>query len=353
MLPELGGHFGISSGDATVSVTAYLLPFAGLMLFSGTWGTRWGRSRTIVAAYLLYVVASLACVLAPTWTLFLTGRALQGVANAFTTPLLMVALAAATPPARLGRALGWLGSLQAAGQTSAPLLGGLAAEVDWRWAFGGAALVAAGLALVGIPAGESQDAGRPTLRSAIRPEVLRLGLVLALGWGWVGGVAFLVALRLEEGFGLDASARGLVLTAAGVVGLLSAPLVGRWVDRIGPRRTLLLGVGLGAVVVAGTGLAPAVGLVVAVWALGGLAGQLVVVGANSLLLGTGLGTGRGPGQANTGGATSVVQAVRFGGTAVAPVAFTPIYHADPLAAFLVPAVTIAVVAPLALPRAPR
>jgi MFS family permease len=173
-------------------------------------------------------------------------------------------------------------------------------------------------------------------------DVLRMGVVLALGWGWVGGIAFLVALRLEEVFGLDAGARGLVLTAAGVVGLLSAPLVGRGVDRIGPRRTLLLGVGLGALVVAGVGLAPVVWLVAVVWALGGLAGQLVVVGTNSLVLGSR--------RANTGGATSVVQAVRFGGTAVAPIAFTPIYHADPLTAFLAPAVTIAVVAPLALPR---
>jgi hypothetical protein len=58
----------------------------------------------------------------------------------------------------------------------------------------------------------------------------------------------------------------------------------------------------------------------------------------------------GGGRANAGGATSVVQAVRFGGSSIAPVAFTPIYHADPLAAFLVPAVAIAVVVPLAVPR---
>jgi predicted MFS family arabinose efflux permease len=345
MLPELGADFGVGSGGAAVSVTAYSLPFAALMLGSGTWGARWGRRRSVVVAYVVYAVASVVCLLAPSWPLFLAGRALQGAANAFTTPLVMAALAAATDPGKLGRALGWFGSLQSAGQTSAPLVGGLAALLDWRLAFGGVAVVAVGLAVVGIPGGASAEPGRPTLRAALRPDVLRMGIAVALGWGWMAGLAFLVALRLEDSFGLDAGARGLVLTGLGVAGLLCAPLVGRGVDRIGPRRTILLGTALGVLVLVGVGLAPTVLAVAAIWALGGPATQLVLVGTNTMVLGAG--------RSNAGGATSVVQAVRFGGSSVAPVVFTPIYHADPLAAFLVPAAALAVAVPLALPRAPR
>ncbi len=161
--PFGGGHHG---GDAArarrelrrlgrparpLSVTAYLLPFAAVMLVSGTLGERWGRRRTVLLGYAVYVLASVACVLAGTLALFLAARALQGVANAFTTPLLLAALGATVPPERLGRALGWFGSLQAAGQTSAPLVGGLAAELDWRLAFVGVALVAVLLGLAGIP----------------------------------------------------------------------------------------------------------------------------------------------------------------------------------------------------------
>jgi MFS family permease len=344
MLPELGTSYGVSSGTATVSVTAYTLPFAALMLVSGTWGARWGRRRSVVVAYVAYAVASVACLLAPTWELFLVGRALQGAANAFTTPLVMAALAAATEPGRLGRALGWFGSLQSAGQTSAPLIGGLAAELDWRFAFGGVAVVALVLAAVGIPAGGTTEPGRPTLRTALRPDVLRMGLAVAIGWGWMAGLAFLVALRLEDSFGVDAGARGLVLTGLGVAGLVFAPLVGRGVDRIGPRRTILLGAALGTLVLVGVGLAPSVWAIAAIWALGGPASQLVLVGTNSMVLGGG--------RSNAGGATSVVQAVRFGGSSVAPVVFTPIYHADPLAAFLVPAAALALVVPLAVPKPP-
>jgi MFS family permease len=343
MLPELGTSFGVSAGTASLSVTAYLLPFAAVMLVSGTLGERWGRRRSVIVAYALYVLASVACVLATTLPLFLTARAVQGMANAFTTPLLLAALAGSAPPNRLGRTLGWFGSLQAAGQTSAPLLGGAAAELDWRLAFVGVGAVALLLCVVGIPDdARGGDAHPPRLRSAWRPFVLRAGLVAAVGWGAVAGLGFLVALRLEKEFAVGAGARGLVLTGLGIAGLLTARLIGGGVDRIGARRSVLLGGGLGALVVVGSGVAPTVWLVATVWAIGGIATQLLLVGVNALVLGST--------EENLGGAMSVVQAVRFGGGAVSPALITPVYHADPLAGFLVPAALVAAVVPLALPR---
>ncbi|WP_261763814.1 MFS transporter [Pseudonocardia asaccharolytica] len=344
MLPELGTSFAVSAEAATGSLTAYLLPFAAVMLVSGTLGERWGRRRTVVGAYLLYAVASVACVLATTFSLFLVARAAQGIANAFTTPLLLAALGAAAPPERLGRALGWFGSLQAAGQTSAPLVGGLTAELDWRYAFIGVAAVAVLLAAVGIPASPAAaGAARPSLRSAFRPAVLRLGVVAAVGWGCLSGLGFLVALRLEDAFGVGAGPRGLVLTGLGVAGLLSARLVGGGVDRMGPRRCVLLGALLGVGLVLGLGFAPVVGLVAVLWAVGGVATQLVLVGVNALTLSSS--------EANRGGAMSVVQAVRFGGGALAPAVITPVYVADPLLAFLLPAALLALVVPAAVRRA--
>ena len=342
MLPELGEDFGVSTGSAATSITAYLFPFAALMLLSGTLGERWGRRRTVVGAYLVYVLASLACVLAGSWTLFLAARAVQGAANAFTTPLLLAALAGAVEPARLGRALGWFGSLQAGGQTSAPLVGGLAAELDWRLAFAGVGAVALALAAVGLPRAEPRTGERPSLRSAWRPAVLRAGLVAALGWACLAGLNFLLALRLQDAFALGSGARGLVLTALGVAGILTARLIGGAVDRVGPRRCVLAGAVPGALLVAGVGLVGVLWVVVALWALAGVASQLVLVGVNALVLGRG--------DPNAGGAVSVVQAIRFGGAALAPVAITPIYHADPLAGFVVPAVLLGAGVPALLAR---
>jgi predicted MFS family arabinose efflux permease len=323
MLPELGADLGISPSAASASLTAYLLPFALLMLVSGTLGQRWGAARTVRTAYVAYVLFSLLGAVATVGWLFLGARALQGSANAFTTPLLLSSLAAATPPERLGRALGVMGSLQAAGMTSAPLVGGLAAAVDWRGAFVGVALVAALLAAAGLPGDPPGDPGdRPRLRDAWRPPVPRLGLVAGLAWAALGGLAFLVALRVEDAFTLGAGLRGALLTGFGVAGLLTARLVGAGVDRVGPRVTIRLGAVLGAVLVAAVGLLPSAIAVAAVWALAGAAAQLVLVGVNTLVLRDG-----------TAGGVSVVQAGRFLGAAASPALFLGAYHLSPVAGF--------------------
>jgi MFS family permease len=229
ILPELGGSFTISPAVAASSLTAYLVPFAGFMLVSGTLGERWGPARTIRIAYVVYALASAAAALAPWFWLFQLGRGVQGTANAFTTPLLMAKLAAGTPPDRIGRALGLMGSMQALGQTSAPLLGGLAAEVDWRWAFAGIAVTAAVLTAFTLPPDAPVEGSRPPrIRDAWRRSILLPGLIGLVAWACLYGIAFLVAFRLEDAFGLGSGLRGLVLTGYGVAGLLTARLVGGW-----------------------------------------------------------------------------------------------------------------------------
>jgi hypothetical protein len=99
------------------------------------------------------------------------------------------------------------------------------------------------------------------------------------------------------------------------------------------------------VVLIGVGLAPTVGLVAAAWALGGVATQLLLVGVNVLVLRSS--------PVNRGGSMSLVQAIRFGGGSLAPVVFIPLYAITAAGAFLLAAVVVAVVIPVALPRARR
>ncbi|NKR91307.1 MFS transporter [Rhodococcus hoagii] len=347
MLPEIGDGLGTDAAAAASSLTAYLLPFALVMLVSGTLGARWGRMRTVRVAYGVYLAASLACFAAPTLELFLGARVLQGCANAFTTPLLLATLAAMTPQHKLGRALGAFGALQAAGQTSAPLIGGLAAEADWRLAFLAIALVAALLGAVGLP-----DAARTIpadtgarLRDALRPDVLRVGVVALLGWGALGGLGFLLAFRAEDVFGMSPAARGLLLTGFGVAGILTARPVGTLIDRIGARRTVVLGAVAGATLVAVAGTVGYVAVAAIAWFVAGVASQFLLVGVNAAVLGAEGG--------NRGGAVSVVQSFRFSGAALAPLTLTPLYATHPNASFLVPALLLAILPPLLMPRGPR
>ncbi|MEU2004428.1 MFS transporter [Rhodococcus sp. NPDC019627] len=344
ILPEIGDDLGVGAAAAASSLTAYLLPFALVMLVSGTLGARWGRTRTVRAAYAVYLVSSLACFLAPTLPLFLGARVLQGCSNSFTTPLLLAALAASTPKKRLGRALGIFGAFQAAGQSSAPLVGGLAAEIDWRLSFLVIALVAAAFGLIGIPdaARDEPGAARPRLRDALTLPVLRMGVVALLGWGALGGLSFLVAFRAEDVFGLSPTQRGLLLTGFGVAGILTARLVGGVIDRIGARTAVVIGAVAGAVLITAAGTVSLLAVVAVAWFAAGAAGQFILVGVNAAVLGS-----SGP---NRGGAVSVVQALRFTGNALAPITLTPVYAISPAAGFLLPAVLLAVAAPLLMPR---
>jgi MFS family permease len=342
VLPEIGADFHTTAGAAALSVTAYMVPFAGFMLISGTLGQRWGAVRTTRIAYLAYLLVSLVCVLPGPFWLFLLARAGQGAANSFTTPLLLAAVAEVVPRERLGRALGLFGSLQAAGQTTAPLLTGLVAALSWRYAFIGAAAVAGILALVGLPSvvAAQQPVTQP-LRAAWRLPVLRIGLAGFIGWGCLGGLAFLVSFRAGDVFGLSAGGRGVLLTTFGVAGILTARPVGRLVDRWGGPRSLAFGMVSGGLLLAGVGLVPNVIVVGMLWALCGVVSQFVLVGVNTLALSR-------PG--NKAAAVSVVQACRFMGAAATPAIFTPAYHADPLASFLIPAGLLLAGTPAALIR---
>ncbi|NLU84916.1 MFS transporter [Rhodococcus sp. HNM0569] len=343
VLPEIGDDLGVSPSAAASSLTAYLLPFAALMLFSGTLGARWGRVRTVRIAYGVYFAASAACVLAPTFAVFMVARVVQGSANSFTTPLLMASLAAVTPRARLGRALGVFGAFQAAGQACAPLVGGLAAEIDWRLAFAVIAVVAAVMGAIGLPTPrEPGAASTPRLRDALTLPVLRTGVVALLGWGALGGLNFLVAFRAEDVFGLSPTTRGLVLTGFGIAGIVTARAVGGAIDRVGSYRAIVIGALSGAALVTVVGTVPSVAALAAGWFLAGMSAQFVLVAVNAAVLGSGA--------RNSSGAVSVVQAFRFSGNALAPLALTPVYGWSPAASFVLPAVLLAVAAPMAMPR---
>ncbi|QFU90654.1 MFS transporter [Amycolatopsis sp. YIM 10] len=336
MLPELAASYGTSPAGAASSLTVYLVPFAAIMLVSGTLGERWGVVRTLRFAYAAYAATALLALVAPWFWLFLTARGLQGAANAFITPLLLAQLAAVTPRDRLGRALGLFAAMQALGHTTAPLVGGLAAELSWPWAFAGIAVTALALAAAPLPA-DPAAGERVDWRSVVRPSVVP-GVLVLVGWGCLSGLSFLVAFRLEDVFELSSGPRGLALTVFGAAGFLTARLSGAYADRFGPVAALATGLLGGGAVVAVLGLAGSLPVLVAAWAAGGVVAQLISVGTNTLVI-TRAGAAR-------NGAISVVQALRFLGMACSPLAFTGLYHADPRLAFLVPAAVLVAATPI-------
>src|SRR3954468_19093898 len=178
-------------------------PFAALQLVSGTLGERIGQARTIRWAFVAYAVTSFGAALAPSIVPFLTLRALQGASNAFTSPLLLAALAESTGQERLGRSMGTFAAVQTAGMVMAPLCGGLIGAIEPRLAFAVPGLVGLLLAVAPLPGGTRAVRQVPArLRDAFNRRSTAVAVAGFLAFLAINGVAFLVALRAAEEFGL-------------------------------------------------------------------------------------------------------------------------------------------------------
>lgn len=332
MLPEIAEAFATSLKTAAWSLSIYTFPLAALLLVSGTLGAKWGRIRTIRAAYVAYAAASLVCAVAPTTAWFLTGRALQGSANAFITPLLVASIYESVQLVRLGRSLGVFASFQAAGMAFAPLAGGIAGAFDYRSAFVVLAVVCVGLAFVRPPGGErpAAEAVEPSRWGALRNR--RLVLTAAIGVTFhttaIGSI-LLIALLGADRFGLGPVERGMVAVAFGVAGMLIASSVGRLVDRLGVLRMGAIVFSVLAAVVAVAGLAPSVWVLALCSAVAGAAatGSRAIVNTMSVT----------STPENRSGAASVTLAFLFLGSALAPVILLPVYLVDAELGFLVAA----------------
>lgn len=315
MFPELRAEYDASSSAVSLGFSLYMVPFAVALLFSGTMGERLGRRRTVRATYILYAVASLAAALAPSLAVFVGARAMQGVANAFITPLLLAGLAEMVPEERFGREVGIYSSFQALGAGLGPLVGGLAADTAWQGAFVGTAIVAALLAVV-PPDGEPRAGlSAPTLRPLFNRQMVLLGLAFFSMAAGPVGVAVLVGVAARDVLELSGTTTGVILLGGALSAMALGPVWGWVLDRYGARRVaapvILTSSGATALLAFG-GAGWSLGLL---WVIGGATAAFVVVVFQSL--------GATIVPDNRGGALSFLLSFRFLGHAAGPAIFVP------------------------------
>jgi len=318
MIPELRESFDTSTATIAWGIGAFFFPFAALLLVSGTLGEKWGRERTVRTAVVLYALASLMCATGSSLWVFFGGRAAQGTFNAFMTPLLIATLTDLTPKDRIGRAIGTYAAFQAVGGVLGMLVGGVAADVGWRWAFVVVALVALTMSLVLPKAPTSERAAIPGMRSVVNRRMLMLGLVALTQAIGPGGVQLLVALVGRDVLNLSGSATGALLITGSLTAAFLTPLWGALIDRIGAKRGTVLALVLsiaGALVLSQTKTTLAL---VLAWAVVGAVIQCVSTGFQ-MLAATGV-----PG--NRGGGISFVLSHRFLGHAIGPLLWVPVFE---------------------------
>jgi EmrB/QacA subfamily drug resistance transporter len=196
---------------------AYMLTLSALILVGGAIGDRFGLARVFAGGIALFIVASIACALAPTPQFLIIARALQGIGAAFMVPGSLALISRAYPPEERGRAIGIWAASSAITAALGPIIGGLALTYGdsdtWRYIFG-INLPLGGLALFVLWRKIERDPPQPD-----RGVDLPGGILATLGLG-------LIAWALsgaEHGDLIDA--KSLLYGGAGVTALAAFLLV--------------------------------------------------------------------------------------------------------------------------------
>jgi MFS family permease len=109
ILPSIIQRFDVGSQQVQWVLNASLLPLAGLLVFGGRLGDLIGRRRVFLLGSTVFAGASVCAGLAPTFSILLVFRVLQGAGGALMLPTTIAIVSAAYPGADRGRALGTMG----------------------------------------------------------------------------------------------------------------------------------------------------------------------------------------------------------------------------------------------------
>ena len=289
--------------DVDWVITAFLLGVVLVQPGTGWMADRWGRKRVYVASLLVFAVGSTVGTLAPTMSVLVSGRFVQGLGAGAVMPVGMATIYDLFPAHRRGSALGvWGVAIMAAPAVGPPLGGWVVTNSSWRVVFlvfiviaagaaalalrylddvgvreqrrldlTGWALAAAGVVLVVIGTRQAASWGATSPRTVITVTV---GVVLIAGLVWRSvhrpepiiefgmfatptfAIAMVVValltmaqfarlnylpVELQVVRGLDAQQVGLLLAPAALGVAVTMPLSGWLSDRVGARLPVVVG----------------------------------------------------------------------------------------------------------------
>lgn len=346
-LPSIQQSLGGGIAGLQWVVDGYTLMFAALLLSAGALSDAIGAKRAFGTGLLVFIVASVACGLAPTLPILIGSRFVQGCGAAIMMPSSMALIRHAYSDARpRARALAMWSMGGAVAAASGPFLGGLLSLASWRWIFvinvpvgllavvlltrtqpsphhrapfdwAGqltAMIAMGGLTYGAIEAGAAGFAAPIVIASLAAAAVAAIAFVVAqqraehpmvplslfrvrnvssataIGFAFmVGfyGAPFLFSLFLQQQRGLSPLAAGVVFLPMALVGVVLTPLAPRIVERLGPRAPIVTGLML---MVAGLIALALVPVETPVWVLAallvpvGMVGPLVMPPTTAILL---------------------------------------------------------------------
>ncbi|KAA0021800.1 DHA2 family efflux MFS transporter permease subunit [Antrihabitans cavernicola] len=304
-LPTFIDVFHTTYAIAAWTMTGYTLALATVIPLTGWAADRFGTKRLYILALVLFVLGSVLCSFAWDIQSLIAFRVIQGLGGGMLMPLGMTIITHAAGPHRVGRVMAVLGVPMLLGPISGPILGGWLIEAaSWHWIFlinvpiGAIALAAAfillpsdkpspsesfdflgmlllspGLALFlfgvsSIPEMGTIASARVLISAAIGLALVvafifhalrathplidlhlfrNRALTIAVVTSTLFAIAFFGAGLLFPSYFLQVRGEttlhaGLLLAPQGIGAMLTMPVAGKLVDKIGPGKVVLVGI---------------------------------------------------------------------------------------------------------------
>ena len=136
-LPSIDSSLHASAASLQLVIAGYGVTYAALLVLGGRLGDRYGRHRLFLAALIGFVLASLACGLAPSVGVLIAARIVQGATAALLVPQVLATFHHTLEGERKARALALYGATSGIAAVVGQLVGGLLVSADiagtsWR-----------------------------------------------------------------------------------------------------------------------------------------------------------------------------------------------------------------------------
>ncbi|MBN1321932.1 MAG: MFS transporter, partial [Thermoleophilia bacterium] len=192
-LPNISESLGSGISGLQWIVDAYTLVFATLLLTGGTLGDLLGRKKCFLAGLVVFTAGSLLCALAPSLSVLIAGRGVQGLGAAVLMPGTLAILTNTFPdPRERAQAIGIWAGVSGLALAMGPVIGGLLVDsLGWQSVFylnvpvGVAALMVAWLVVKEFRHSQGRRLDLPGQALAIVTlGALTYALIEANNYGW-------------------------------------------------------------------------------------------------------------------------------------------------------------------------